>query len=293
VPAPSGRSWRVKVDAVLTISRLTVLEASRRKVLWAAIVFGFLFLAVYALGFHFARLDIERSLERGTAGPLVLHQLYNFFLLAGLYAANFLVLAMGVLTSVATLSGEIPSGTIQTVVAKPVPRWTIVIGKWLGLATMLTLYFTLLMGGTVSAVYVSSGYMPPNATHGAIILWLNAMLILTVSLCGGTYLSTLANGAVAFGLFGVSFVGGWVEHIGSYLGSQLAIYIGTLATLAIPTESLWRRAAYLLQSPLVTTLGVSPFTSASIPSQAVVWYAVAYSAVALTLAIRQFARRDL
>jgi Cu-processing system permease protein len=56
---------------------------------------------------------------------------------------------------------------------------------------------------------------------------------------------------------------------------------------------MWRRAAYEMQSPLSGALGVSPFGTFSIPSPAMIVYAVIYIAVALALALRIFSRRDL
>jgi len=282
------------MKTALIISRLTFFEASRRKVLWAALLLGVLFLIVFGLGFHFAQLDIQASLHRqGRMSRLAIYQMYNFLALAGLYAVNFLTIAMSILTSVDTLSGEVASGTIQTLATKPVRRWEIVIGKWLGLGSMLTLYLLLMAGGTVGAVYLTAGYMVPNAVQGLFLLWLNAMLLLSVSLWGGSFLSTLANGVVAFGLFGIAFVGGWVEHVGAFLGNRVAINIGIISSLMIPSEALWRRAAHLMQSPLVTAMGVSPFTSSSVPSPLLVWYALLYTAAMLALAVHQFDRRDL
>jgi Cu-processing system permease protein len=282
------------MKAISIIARLTFLEASRRKVLWAALLLGVLFLIVYGLGLHFARADIEASMQRqrGMSRMAVL-ELYNFLLLAGLYTVNFLGIAMSILTSVDTLSGEVASGTIQTLATKPIRRREIVAGKWLGLVVMLTLYLVLLAGGTIGVVYALTGYVAPNVGQGAILIWLNALLLLSISLWGGSFLSTLANGVVAFGLFGVAFVGGWVEHVGAFLDNRVAIHIGVACSLIMPSEALWRRAAYLMQSPLVASMGVSPFTSTSVPNSLMVWYAVLYMAAMLALAIRQFGRRDL
>jgi hypothetical protein len=48
-----------------------------------------------------------------------------------------------------------------------------------------------------------------------------------------------------------------------------------------------------MQSPLVAALGVSPFTSSSVPSPLMLVYAALYLLAALALALRQFKRRDL
>jgi ABC-type transport system involved in multi-copper enzyme maturation permease subunit len=167
------------------------------------------------------------------------------------------------------------------------------IGKWLGLVVMLTLYLLLMAGGTIGLVYIIAGYVPPNAFGGIALIWMNGLLMLSLSFLGGSYLSTLANGVLAFGLFGVAFVGGWVEYVGWFTKNQVVINIGIISSLIIPSEALWKRAAHVMESPLVAAMGFSPFTSTSPPSPMMVWYAVFYAAVILAFAVRQFSRRDL
>jgi ABC-type transport system involved in multi-copper enzyme maturation permease subunit len=277
------------MSTTLVIARLTFREAARRRILLAALLLGIVFLIIYGLGYHYVNIEIEREetqvLEQNT--------IRNFLFMAGLYVVNFLTVMMAVLTSVDTLSGEIATGTVHTLVSKPVRRREIVLGKWLGFAGMLTLYLILMAGGVVGLVYAISGYLAPNLVSGLALLWLNAILLLGVSLVGGAMLSTLANGVLVFGLYGIAFVGGWIEQIGSFLQNETAVNIGILSSLIIPSEALWKRAAYEMQSPLIQALGVSPFSAVSVPSPLMIVYAVIYSGVALLLAIRLFARRDL
>jgi ABC-type transport system involved in multi-copper enzyme maturation permease subunit len=282
------------MPAVLTIAMLTFQEAARRKILLAALALGMLFLTIFGLGYYFMMQDIGSS---GGAGLLELNEVRNFLGMAGLYAVNFLTAMMIVLTSVDTLSGEIASGTIHTLVSKPVRRYEIVLGKWLGFAGMVTLYLLFMAGGLMLVIYALSGYRMPNPLQGMSLMWLNALLLLTVSLAGGARLSTLANGVLAFGLFGISFIGGWIEWIGGFLSEvgarQTAVNIGVITSLILPAESLWRRAAYEMQSALVASVGFSPFVPRSVPSLVMIAYAVLYVTVGLLLAVRLFSRRDL
>jgi ABC-type transport system involved in multi-copper enzyme maturation permease subunit len=279
----------------LTIARLTFREAARRRILLAALALGVLFLIVYGLGFHFIMVEVER--ETSTGDRLVLNEMRNFLLMAGMYVVNFLTVMMTVLTSVDTLSGEIASGTIQTLVAKPVRRWEIVTGKWLGFVGMLTLYLLLMGGGIMLYVYLRSGYVVPHPFNALALIWLNALVLLGVSLLGGTRLSTLANGVLVFGLYGIAFIGGWIEQIGSLLPdpstSATAGNIGVITSLLLPSEALWKRAAHEMQSPLVSMMGFSPFSAGSYPSDIMLVYAGVFLLVMLLLAIRLFSTRDL
>jgi Cu-processing system permease protein len=279
--------------ATWVIARLTFLEAARRKILLAALVLSFVFLVVYGLGFYYIQQEFERN--PNVPSMLARKEILNFLMLAGLYVVNFLTVMMAVLTSVDTLSGEIASGTIHTLVAKPVRRWEVVLGKWLGFVGMLTLYLLLMAGGVMALVYAVSGYTAPNVLRGLGLLWLNALLLLNISLLGGTTLSTLANGVLVLGLYGVAFVGGWIEQIGAFpfIQNQAAVNIGIISSLIIPSEALWKRAVFEMQSPLAGIIGSTPFTSSSIPSPLMVEYAALYAVVILALAVRQFKKRDL
>jgi ABC-type transport system involved in multi-copper enzyme maturation permease subunit len=275
--------------SILVIARLTLREASRRWILWVALLLGILFLAVYAIGVN----EIHKDISRSASGMLQRSEMYNFMFMAGLYAVNFLAMVMAVLSSVDTLSGEIASGTIHTLVSKPLRRWEIVLGKWLGFAAMLLLYLGFMAGGVLGLVYAISGYVAPNVLTGMVLMAFNVLLLLCVSFLGGASLSTLANGVLVFGLYGVAFIGGWIEQFGAMMGNQIAINIGVVCSLILPSEALWKRAAYQMQSPLVAALGVSPFSSSSVPSPLMVAYAVLYAVLALGFAIRHFCQRDM
>jgi Cu-processing system permease protein len=197
-----------------------------------------------------------------------------------------------------TISGEIKSHTMQTVVTKPVRRWEVVFGKWLAYALMISSYLAFLGGGIILSIYAITGYVPPNVLPSMLLLVLEALVLLSLSLLFGTRLSTLTNGVVLFMLYGLAFIGSWIEQIGSFLQSHAATNVGIVASLLMPVESLWSMAAYLLEPPILhdlpSGLRMSPLLgTASVPSNSMVIYAVAYAAIALALAMRAFSRRDL
>jgi ABC-type transport system involved in multi-copper enzyme maturation permease subunit len=281
---------------ILTIAHLTFHEARRRKVLLAALLLGLLFVGIYAAGFYFVhgelQADVARAQARGTSGPLF-GDILNMLVVAGLYAVNFLMVMMAVLTPVDTLSGEIASGAIQTLVTKPLRRAEIVLGKWLGFWVMLLLYLVLLAGGVLLTSWAISGYAPPNLPQALGLLVLEGTLLLSLAIAGGTRLSTLANGVLVFGLYGLAFIGGWIERIGTALGNDTARNIGVLASLVVPSEALWQLAAYYLQTPFMRQLPITPFSSGSVPSPAMVAWAGGYVLLVLAFAVWSFSRRDL
>ncbi len=275
---------------LLTIAHLTVHEARRRKILLAMLILGLAFLSLFATGFHF----INKSLEAEKKMP---PQQRRFVLsnavLAGFYAVNFLMIMTAVLTPVDTVSGEIDSGVIQTLATKPIHRSEILLGKWLGFFIVLLMYLTLMIGGILLVVRIIGKFVPPNVGTGISLMLLEGTLLLTLSIAGGTRLSTITNGVMVFGLYGLAFIGGWMEQIGTLVGNSTTRYIGILASLVVPSESLWQLAAYHMQPPLMRDLHLTPFSPASVPSHFMVIWAAAYTAVALGIALWQFQKRNL
>ena len=276
------------MSAVLTIALLTLAEARRRRLLAAALVLGLAFVLLFALGLHFVAHDV-----RAHAPAVQQRFVLSFIVLAALYAANFLIVMTSVLVTIDTLAGEIDSGVIETLCSKPVPRWTIVLGKWLGCWTILALYAALLLGGVLLGARIVTGYTPPNAARGLPLLLLEGTVLLTLALAGGARLSTLANGVVVFGLYGLAFIGGWMEQIGTFANNTTARYIGIATSLLVPSESLWQLAAHYMQPPIMRDLALTPFSPASVASPAMVAWAVLYVAATLALALRAFHTRDL
>ncbi len=276
------------MKAVLTIAHLTLAEARRRRILSAALLLGAAFVALYAVGLHFVARDLP-----GHGSPAQQRFTLSFVMMAGLYAANFLIVMTSVLVTIDTLSGEIGSGVIEALCTKPVPRWTVAAGKWVGCWTIFALYAAVLVGGVLAVARLVAGYTPPHAARGLPLLLLEGTVLMTLALAGGTRLSTLANGITVFGLYGLAFIGGWMEQIGTFTGNAAARYIGIGASLLVPSESLWQLASHTMQPPLVRDLGIGPFSPLSVPSPTMVVWAVGYVIVTFALALYLFRTRDL
>ena len=275
---------------VLTICHLTLSEARRRRIVTAAMIFAGVFLAVFGTALFFAFAEIERNhtsfLERQAT--------LTILTLFGLYAANFLSVLLAVLLPVDALSGEIDSGVMQTLASKPIRRADIVLGKWLGHGLIVAAYLLVLCAGVLLIMRVIAHYSPINIVRALPVMLLEVTLLVSISIAGGTRLSTVTNGIAALGFFGIAFVGGLVELIGSVVGIQSAKTIGIVISLLSPSDAMWRLASYYLQPPIVRELVEVPFfASAAVPSALMVWWAAGYVALAVTFAVRSFARRAL
>ncbi len=274
----------------LTIANLTWLEARRRRVVLAAVLGGLLFLLVFAVAVFF----IDRQVTALGAGNLQRRIQLQALTLIGLYVVNFLTVAVAILLPVDTLAGEIRSGVMQTLASKPIRRSEILLGKWLSYWLMSAAYLLLMAGGIVLIMRVLTGFEQPNMMRALPLILLGATVLLTVSLAGGVRLTTITNGMVAFAFYGISFVGGWVEQVGSFTRNEAARHIGTAISLFSPSDAMWRRAAYELEPPIIRDLQtLLPFVPTSVPSAAMIAWTIGFVLVVLLVALYSFQRRAL
>jgi len=278
------------MKALLTIVHLTLHEAGRRRILTATLIGAAAFLILYGIGFHFVAKHAANE-----AGGIVLRQrlMFNFLTLAGVYATHFLTLMTAVLLPVDTLSGDIATGVVQTLASKPVHRSSIVLGKWLAFSIVAVAYFAVVSGGVLLIARGIGHFTPPGLAQGLPLMALDAVVLVSVSIAGGAQLATVTSGILVFGLYGLAFIGGWVEQVGTMTGNVAAQNVGTVASLIMPTEAIWQRAAYFMQPSVMRDLQLSPFSSGALPSTAMVWWAVFYAVLALLSGIQAFRRRAL
>jgi ABC-type transport system involved in multi-copper enzyme maturation permease subunit len=270
------------------MARVTFREAARRRILWIALLVAVGFLALFAGGLH-AMLSNMRQRQ----GLIQQREAAAMMCTMALYAGSMLTSLMAALTSCDTLSGELASGTIHAIATKPVSRWPLVLGKWTGFVGMLTLYVLLLEGGTITIASFDSGRLLPHTAAALALIWLQAMLLLSVTMAASTRFSALTSGAISLGLYGLAFAGGWIEQYGALQHVRTCVNLGILCSLVMPSDALWRRAAMSLQPPLLGSAGVGPFASTLMPSNTMIIYAVLYAGVALSLSMLLFERRDL
>ena len=274
---------------VWIMAGVTLREAARKKMLWMALGAGGAFLILFGTGLHFQAKDFAAH----GMSPILRREISFTMVTMGLYAVDLLTVLMTILTSVDTLSGEIASGTIQAIVTKPIPRWQVLLGKWFGFLGMLTAYIAIMVLGVNVVTYAMAGVIARHLIRGLSLMWMESTVLLSVTFVFGTYFSTLTSGVLALGLHGLAFLGGWIEQFGAITQTPRAVNVGVIASVLMPSEALWRRAAFEMQSPLASAMPVSPFSTLSVPSMSMVAYAGLYLTIALALAIRRFSQQDL
>jgi ABC-type transport system involved in multi-copper enzyme maturation permease subunit len=277
---------------VLTVAALTLREASRRRVLRALLGLTILLLAITAFGF--SRIDAELSgLTTGEA------------MMASSVVLNLVMFGLSLIAALGTaflagptLAGEIESGMALAMLARPVRRSDVLVGKWLGLAAFGSGFVVLAGLAHLLVVLTTVGYWPPDAAAGLALLAAQTTVLLTLALLLSTVVSPMASGMIAVGIFGATWVAGVVATIADMLQNDTLARVGTVSRILLPTDGLWRGAMNAFQDPgLLTRMADAtvghPFLSEAPLSPAYLGWVLLWVVLMLTLAAVIFRRRDV
>ncbi len=284
----------------LVIAQLTFREALRKRMIWGVALLSIVFVALYAWGFTQVRDEFLREAARDAARGnrpgqiLTLDFVSTIMVGLGFYTINFLAGVMTIFAAVGTVAGEVETGTFQAIVPKPLARWELIVGKFLGFAGMIAVYIALMATGVLITARVVAGYTPANFVLATALVVLVSLILLSLTVLGSTFLQTMANGVVVFMLYGGALLGGLLEQLGGILQIQTLVNVGVITSLILPSDVIWRLASSILQPANSLRLDSPiPIAAAQAPSQAMVNYAVFYVFALLGLAILSFRRRDL
>jgi ABC-type transport system involved in multi-copper enzyme maturation permease subunit len=279
----------------LTIAGLTLREASRRRVVWALLVLTVALLALSAWGFSkLIGLDSELGTMTSGEARLVASVLLNLIMFG-----MSLIAAIGTAFLAApTLAGEVESGQALAILARPVRRSQVLLGKWLGLVAFGCGYVVVAGFAQILVVRATVGYWPPSPVVGLALLAAETVVLLTLALLLSSVVSPMASGIVAVGLFGATWIAGVVGAIGGALGNEGVERVGTVSRIVLPTDGLWRGAMNAFQDPgallqMGTDEGGFPFLSEAALTPAYLAWAAVWITMVWGLTALAFRRRDI
>ena len=282
---------------VLTIAGYGFREAVRRKVFAVVVVLTVVFLALFWLACHFvfSKLsDISPPIgvavdTRTFAGA--------FMLGLAMFATLFLGVVLAVFLTLGVVSGDAERGLLQPLVVRPIGRSTLLLSRFLGAATVSTVYVLAVYGLSLAIIDVSGSWLPPAKLTPGIELAGAVIIVIALSLLGSVVLSSTANGIAVFMLFGAGLVAGLLGTIGHALNSHTIQHASTIAAWALPFEALYQDGLRLISGSATGATGfllqLGPFGGAYVHGWQIRVWAVGYLLVALGLAMLAFRRRDL
>ncbi|MEO1762412.1 MAG: ABC transporter permease [Cyanobacteria bacterium J06629_18] len=221
----------------------------------------------YIIGFYTVILAIAVSLLPQLAAATE----DKMFLDLGLAVMSSLSLIIAVFIGTGLISKEIEKRTILMLIAKPVSRNEFVIGKYLGLLTVLTLLVT-----AMSIIYTlflevnNISYSAASIAINAIFLILQLSLISAIAIAFGVFTGSILATALTFAVY---LMGNITQdllklaHISENPGLEkitqgLYIVLPDLSRLDLKNEAVYGLSALPETTTLITNAGYSLFYSA-------------------------------
>jgi ABC-type transport system involved in multi-copper enzyme maturation permease subunit len=280
-----------------TMALLTVREATRRRLLLAVAILVVAVAALTAWGFD--RLVAQAAASRipDAQVKVIVSQL----LILLMFMFSFVLGMTAVFITSPAISGEIESGVLQAVVARPVRRWQILLGKWLGLIAVMVAYAVVGSGLELAVVRAVADYVPPRPLEFFAFLCGEAIVGVTLAMLLSTRFTPMTAGAVAVVLFGLAWIGGIVGSVGAALENATLTNVGTISRLLLPTDGLWRGAVFSLEPTAVllaaarapSGVTANPFFVSAPPTNAYLVWVFCWLAAMLLLSVWSFRTREL
>ncbi|MEO8461683.1 MAG: ABC transporter permease subunit [Chloroflexota bacterium] len=285
---------------MITIARLTIGEAARRKVLWV-----FVILALLAVGLVAWGVDRLVSDYRGSGSPEATLQLGISQLLIFIAFQFSFVLAMtAAFLGAPAIASDLESGIALAILARPIRRSSYLMGRWLGLSIVVVAYGAASAGLAILVVGYISGYTPPSVLAPVAYMAAEGIVAMTFTILLSTRLPPIAAGAVTVVLFGLAWMAGAIERVGVALaasnpGVNLSI-VGDVGRTILPTDGLWRGVIHGLEPAIVIAAARSqplaeanPFFASTPPSPLFLAWSVVWTVLVLSLATYSLRRREL
>jgi ABC-type transport system involved in multi-copper enzyme maturation permease subunit len=253
---------------ILHIASNTFREAVRDRVLYNLIAFALL-LSGAAIFIGQISIEIER---------LVVVNL-------GLTAVSLFGVVIAIFIGIGLVSKEIEKKTLYTVLSRPVRRWEFIVGKFFGLAgTLVVNTFFMAIGVFGALLYVAHNFSSPDAFIFVALYFiiLEFLILCSLALLFSSFSSPLLSAVFTFSLF---IIGSFADDLRGFAAMTSGI-----------TRWIATGAAYLV--PNFSTLNVISAVAhqKSVGGQLIVqntFYAVVYTAMALSAAVLIFERRNL
>jgi ABC-type transport system involved in multi-copper enzyme maturation permease subunit len=280
------------MNATLTIAGLTITESVRRRLLLAFVAVTVVIVGMSAWGFN--RLSHSHSLTSGESNLAVPQALILF-----MFMFSFVLALSASAIASPSISSEVESGVLMTIVTRPIRRTEVILGKWLGLATLLAGYAAGVCALEFGVVRLVSGFLPPNPVLVAVYLFAEGALLLTVALCLSTRMPMIAAGVIGIAVFGAGWLAGVVGSLGTAFHIAALRTVGQIGRFLLPTDGLWHAAIYYLQPASLITQDLAeggqqnPFYAQGAPSLAYLVWVACWFLLVLGAAVVSFERREL
>jgi ABC-type transport system involved in multi-copper enzyme maturation permease subunit len=254
------------IDAAYSIAVNTFKEAVRDRILAVCFVFALLLMASSTV---LSWLTVGSELKIVT----------DF----GLAAEAFFAALIAVLVGINLLYKEVDKRTIYAVLAKPVPRWLFIVGKYLGLMAVLVVAIALMSVFYLALVWWKGGVFPAHVLGALALSVLEVSVITAVAIVFSAFAPPIEAAIFTAGLWAIGHMSWGFAALAERLPSETIGNAVSLLYYVFPDLE-----TFNVRSQVVHELAVAPsyYVGAFV-------YALAYTVAMLVVAMLIFRRRDL
>jgi ABC-type transport system involved in multi-copper enzyme maturation permease subunit len=281
---------------MITIAKLTIGEAARRRVLWVLVILAAVAVGLTAWGVS----ALVESARDGGVSELDIKFAVSQVLIFISFMFGFVLVMTAAFFGSPAIATDLESGVAQAMLARPLRRSSYLLGRWLGLAIVMVVYSAIAGFLAIGAVGLVSGYLPPDPILPVAYLAGQALVLLSLTVLLSTRLAPVAGGAIAVVAYGLAWMAGVLGKIGLAIGTTSLVTVSDAVRYLLPTDALWQGVVFGLEpSFVINSVGdevvarSSPFFTSSPPPVAIVAWALIWTVLVLALAINQLRRREL
>jgi Cu-processing system permease protein len=280
---------------VIAIVSYALRESLRRRVFAVVVVLTVAFLALYAVGAHFAFKEAN-DFAVPRAVDAVAFTGATIFGLA-MFATLFLGAVLAVFLTLGVVRGDAETGLLQPLVVRPLGRAALLTARFAGAAAISFTYVVVVFSLALGITLVAGDWRPDHVAGPCVALGLAVVIIAALSLFASVYLSGTAQGIAVLMVFGAGLTAGLLGQIGDALNSGTLESVAHYSSWVLPFEALYQAGLHALISETGgltnAILRLGPFGGAEAAGGGLGLYAAVYCAGAVTLAAVAFSRRDL
>ncbi len=213
----------------------------------------------------------------------------------GLSATSMFGLFIAVFIGIGLVSKEVERRSIYSLLAKPITRGQLVVGKYCGLTLTLAVNITVMALALYAVLMAMTWGLPPEAhlvwetppldpalIKAVVLIFVELMLVTAIALFFSTFSSPMLSAALTFGLYVTGHFSGDLRNFHQVVDSPAAAQLARGLYWALPNL-----AQFDVKNDVVhgvhVPLGYMALTGA---------YAAAYIAMLLAVSVLVFSRRD-
>jgi ABC-type transport system involved in multi-copper enzyme maturation permease subunit len=284
---------------ILVIARLTVQESSRRRLLFALLILTLIVVGFSAWGFN--KITTVTNSSGNTLPAAQVAVVTSQLLIVIVFMFSGVLALSAAVVSGPLISTEVESGLLLSMLARPVRRSEIVIGKWLGLAILVGVYAAGAGFLEMAAVDWATGYVPPHPVDLIVYVAAEGLVLLSLGMLLSTRLPGITAGVIALVAWLIAWIAGVVGDIGTGLQNQALENVGIVSHLLLPSDGLWRGAIFAMEpDSLIASMRAlgtfgraNPFAAIDPPPLQFLAWVVVWFALMLGLSVWSFRTREI